>query len=338
MKKDAIQMTKNKFDTIKKDIIREIEKNDQIIIHRHQRPDPDAIGSQVGLAELIKENYPDKKVFTAGEDMDTLSFLDKMNPPTVTHYEEGALVIILDTANTPRIDGSEALAHNNKIIKIDHHPNDDAYGDIQWVDTNASSTSELISDLWLTFSDDLSLTAKGARHLYAGIVGDTNRFLYQSTSPKTMRLAAALMEKDFSPNQLNNEMNEISPETARLMAYVLENIKVSEHGVGSVILTAELLESFGLSDDDTHQIVSLPGSIQGVLNWGIFVQQAEGYFRCRLRSKGPVINDIAKEHHGGGHPLASGANAKDLEEVEEILAKFEQAAISFKAKDKAVDQ
>ena len=313
---------------VKKEILEKIEQADSIIIHRHQRPDPDAIGSQVGLSELIKTNYPDKKVFTAGVDIRTLNFLAKMNPPSLEDYE-GALVIILDTANAPRIDGKEALFYGETIIKIDHHPDEDQYGHIEWVDTTFSSTSEMIAELWVTFEDKLSLSDEGARHLYAGMVGDTNRFLYRGTSPKTMRLAAKLMEKDFSHTTLIETMNEMTPEVAKLTAYVLEHLNISKNGVASIILNDELLEEFGLTDEDTHQVVSVPGTIQGVLNWGIFVQQENGTFRCRLRSKGPIINEIAKEHRGGGHPLASGANAKDLEEVEEILAKFEKAAIEF---------
>ena len=324
-------MATDKFYTVKQEIISEIKKADKIIIHRHQRPDPDALGSQVGLAEFITTNFPDKIVYTAGENNRTLAFMAQMNPPAVADYED-ALVIITDTANSPRIDGAEALAHGNKIIKIDHHPDEDQYGDVEWVDSSASSTSEMITDLWLTFSDELSLSDEGARLLYAGVVGDTNRFLYQSTSPKTMRLVAELMEKDFSHTDLNNQMNEINPKVSKLIGYVLENLQVSENGVASIILTQEILNQFGLEDGDTHQVVSLPGSIAGVLNWGIFVQQKDGSFRCRLRSKGPIINEIAKEHNGGGHPLASGADAQDLAEIEKILGKFEQAAIDFKKK------
>lgn len=324
-------MATDEFYAVKKEIISEIKKADKIIIHRHQRPDPDAIGSQVGLAKLIAANFPEKTIYTAGEDNQSLAFLGSMNPPDVTDYED-ALIIITDTANAPRIDEADALIHGNKIIKIDHHPDEDQYGDIEWVDPTASSTSEMITDLWFTFSKDLALSDDAARLLYGGIVGDTNRFLYQSTSPKTMRLAAELMEKNFSHTDLNNQMNEINPKVSKLIGYILENLTVSENGVASIILTQEILNRFGLADEDTHQVVSLPGSIAGVINWGIFVQQADGSFRCRLRSKGPIINEIAKEHDGGGHPLASGANAKDLAEIDEILGKFEQAAIEFKKK------
>ncbi|MEG3015172.1 DHH family phosphoesterase, partial [Carnobacterium sp.] len=169
-------------------------------------------------------------------------------------------------------------------------------------------------------------TDEGARLLYAGIVGDTGRFLYPATTSHTLQVAAELMTYNFSATDLNNELNVMSPAVALLSGYVLQNIEVNELGVGRVILTKECLAEFGVADSETAAVVSLPGSIEGVLLWGIFVEQPEGYFRCRLRSKGPVINEIAKRHHGGGHPLASGANAKDLAEVAEIMSEFDEAA------------
>ena len=313
---------------IKKQILTEIKKWETIIIHRHERPDPDALGSQVGLAELIKTSFPEKTVYTAGVDNKTLAFMATMEVPADEDYED-ALVIVVDTANQPRVDDKRALDDPQRLIKIDHHPEEDKYGDIQWVETSASSCSEMITEFWQTFPEDLVLSDEGARLLYGGIVGDTNRFLYQSTTPQTMRLAAALMEKDFSSTALNNAMNEMGPKVAQLTGYVLEHLKVSDNGVAHIILTQEILDRYGLTDEETHAVVSLPGSIAGVYNWGIFVQQPDGTYRCRLRSKGPIINEIAKEHDGGGHPLASGANAQDLAEIETILEKFEQAAIDF---------
>lgn len=322
-------MNADKFYEIKREILTEIKKWNKIIIHRHERPDPDALGSQNGLAEIIKATFPEKTVFTAGENNLSLDYLNLMNEPTDADYKE-ALTIVVDTANQPRVDDKRALEIAECLIKIDHHPDEDQYGDIQWVDASASSCSEMITDFWHTFKDELTLNAEAARLLYAGIVGDTNRFLYQSTSPKTMRLAGELMEQDFSHTELNNHMIEMGPEVAKLTGYVLENLIVEDSGTAHIVLTQAILDHFNITDENTHKVVPLPGQIRGVLNWGIFVQQLDGQYRARLRSKGPIINEIAKEHGGGGHPLASGANAKDEAEIKEIVAKFEKAAIAFK--------
>lgn len=305
-------------------ILNEIKHYKTIIVHRHKRPDPDALGSQGGLVEILKASFPDKQILKAGGPVDGLQFLSEMDPVTAEDYKN-SLVIVTDTANSPRISGDDYTL-GGKLIKIDHHPNDEPYGDIVFVNTKASSCSEIIVDFYDYHKAELKLTDEGARLLYAGIVGDTGRFLYPATTSHTLQVAAELMTYNFSATDLNNELNVMSPAVALLSGYVLQNIEVNELGVGRVILTKECLAEFGVADSETAAVVSLPGSIEGVLLWGIFVEQPEGYFRCRLRSKGPVINEIAKRHHGGGHPLASGANAKDLAEVAEIMSEFDEAA------------
>ena len=96
-----------------------------------------------------------------------------------------------------------------------------------------------------------------------------------------------------------------------------------------MILSQELLSQYRIDDSETAAVVSLPGVIDEVLAWGIFVQQPEGYYRVRLRSKGPIINELAKKHHGGGHPLASGASAKDLAEVAEIYDEIKEICHAY---------
>ena len=153
-------------------ILEKIKAYDTIIIHRHQRPDPDAIGSQIGLKEILKTNFSDKKILATGINEPTLSWIAEMDEVPDNDYE-GALVIVTDTANTPRID-DDRYDKGDFLIKIDHHPNDDAYGDLLLVDTSASSASEIVTDWALTLG--LSLSDAAARVLYNGIVGDTGRF------------------------------------------------------------------------------------------------------------------------------------------------------------------
>ena len=304
-----------------------IEEWDTIIIHRHVRPDPDAIGSQCGLKEMIKANFPDKEVYAAGSSVLDLEYLDVMDQVPEDIYEN-ALVIVTDTANIKRIDGDNyRLA--KQWIKIDHHPLDDPYGEIEWVNTEASSCSEMIADLWLTLQDKIKMTPKAARLLYAGIVGDTNRFLYDATTPFTMRVAAELMAYPFSHTEVNDRMTAIKPHTSKLMGYALENFQLSDDGVGHIKLTQPLLKSLEVDDSETHGIVPLLGKIEGVEVWAVFVQQSDGEYRCRLRSKGAVINGVAANHGGGGHPLASGAHAKDEKELEQILAEMRKQVKNF---------
>lgn len=296
------------------EIFEKIKAYDTIIIHRHQRPDPDALGSQAGLRELIKHNFPTKKVLATGFDEPTLAWITTMDEVSDSDYD-GALVIVTDTANTPRID-DERYTKGDCLIKIDHHPNEDVYGDLLYVNTNASSASEIISDF--AFSTGLALSSEAARLLYSGIVGDTGRFLYPATSCKTFMIASKLREYDFDFSSLARQMDSISFKIAKLQGFVYDNLEVDDNGAARVILTQETMKKYNVTEAETSAIVGAPGRIDCVQSWAIFVEQVNGNYRVRLRSKTKVINEIAKRHDGGGHPLASGANSYSLEENEQI--------------------
>ena len=304
-----------------KEIMAAIKQYETIIIHRHQRPDPDAIGSQVGLAELLRASFPEKNIYQIGGPVEGLEFLAEMDVITDDVYR-GALVIVTDTANTPRISDAR-FSLGDQLIKIDHHPNDEPYGDLVWVNTNASSCSEIIVDFWQQHLAELTMTDNAARLLYAGIVGDTGRFLYPSTSAHTLAVAAQLRTFNFNAADLNRELDQMPLKVAKLAGYIYQNLEIDANGAARVILPQSILNSYDIVDSETAAIVSMPGKIEDVLSWAIFVEQPEGYYRVRLRSKGPIINTIAKKHHGGGHPLASGANARDTAEIEVIYQEIQ---------------
>lgn len=297
-----------------KTILAKIKAYDTIIIHRHMKPDPDALGSQVGLKEVITSNFPQKTVKVTGYNEPSLSWLAQMDDVSDKDYE-GALVIVVDTANRPRIDDQRYL-NGNFLIKIDHHPDEDHYGNLSYVDTKASSASEIITDFAL--QNQLKLSDQAARLLYAGILGDTGRFLYPATTSKTFIIASELLKYDFDFAALARQMDSFPYKIAKLQAYVFENLEIDKNGAARIILSQKILKKFNLTDAETSAIVSSPGKIDTVQVWAIFVEQADGHYRVRLRSKSTVINEVAKRHAGGGHPLASGANSYSLAENEDI--------------------
>lgn len=302
-------------------IIEKINAYDTIIIHRHQRPDPDALGSQGGLRALLRQRFPEKRILASGSDEPSLAYLTKMDKVLDSDYV-GALVIVTDTANTPRID-DQRYDRGDFLIKMDHHPNEDVYGDLVYVDTTASSASEIIVDF--AMETGLTLSDEAARLLYAGIIGDTGRFLYPATSSKTLALASKLREFDFDFATLSRQMDSFSFKIAQLQGYVFNHLEVDENGAARVNLTRDVMKRFDVTEAETSAIVGAPGKIDTIQSWAIFVEQADGTYRVRLRSKAVVINDIAKRHDGGGHPLASGANSYSLEENEQIYQEIKQA-------------
>ncbi|MCY9547591.1 DHH family phosphoesterase [Lysinibacillus xylanilyticus] len=313
---------------MKRQIIDTIASYETIIIHRHVRPDPDAYGSQQGLKELILANYPEKKVFAVGEHDESLSFL--ANPDNITDdiYDD-ALVIVTDTANTERVD-DQRYTKGKMIIKIDHHPNDDQYGDLLWVDTNASSCSEMIYELFEEGKQVANwiLSDASARLLFAGIVGDTGRFQFPSTTVKTFKIAGELITYNFDRNQIFDGMYEMEQKLLNLQGYIYQNFKMDEYGAAHIKLTKELLAEFNVVPSEASLLVGCLGSVKGICAWVVFIEEAD-QIRVRLRSKGPVINTLAKEFNGGGHPLASGATAYSWEEAERVITRLQEICKAY---------
>lgn len=311
-------------------IIEAIINYDTIIIHRHIRPDPDALGSQAGLKEIIKETFPEKEVYIVGEEDPSLTFLTRMQTIDDSAYKQ-ALAIICDTANTGRIDDSRyTLA--DKVIKIDHHPEVDQYGDIQWVDTTSSSTCEMIYDFYLKAkSKGFKLNDSAARLLYAGVVGDTGRFLFPSTTKRTFQFAADLVTYQFDRTNLYAGMYSERENIARLRGFILQNYKLSPNGVSSIKLTKDMLEEYDVAPIETGQLVGTFGDIKGICAWAVFVEE-EDSIRVRIRSKGPTINTIAEKYNGGGHPLASGATIYHWDDYENVMVDLEEVCQIYQTK------
>ncbi|AQY51321.1 DHH family protein [Listeria weihenstephanensis FSL R9-0317] len=305
---------------MKRAILDVMKKYETIIIHRHVRPDPDAYGSQMGLAAILKGNFPDKKVYCVGEGEPSLDFLGEVDRIEDSVYD-GALVVVCDTANTERIDDARYTL-GAELVKIDHHPNEDVYGDYVWVDTEASSCSEMIAAFVEEFPKELAMNEAAARLLYAGIVGDTGRFLFPNTTPKTLRYAADLVAFPFDRTEIFTKMYETPLNAVKLSGYILQNFQMSENGAAHIYINRALLEKFDVTPRDAAQLVNRIDSVIGIKAWILFIEDGD-IIRARVRSKKPVINGLAKEYRGGGHPLAAGATLESEAEIPEMVAKLE---------------
>ena len=308
------------------EIYQKITQYDTIILHRHTSPDPDALGSQAGLARSLKLQFPNKRILCAGEnDEGDLAWINHMDQVTEQDYE-GALVITTDTGNTARI-SNKLYSKGDFLIKIDHHPDVEPYADMSFVDDQAPAASQIVADFIIT--EKMPLTAEVAYPLYAGIVGDTGRFMYPETTDHTFKIAAKLAATGININEIARNISDVTFEQAKLQAEVLEYMKVDASGAAYAILTLDTLHKLGVDSEQASCTVSTPGRIKDIIAWNVFVEKPDGTFRVHYRSKGPVINELAAKHDGGGHALASGANAKDMAEVKQIFAELVQVTKEY---------
>ena len=176
---------------IKRELYRKIFKiikdYDEIVLARHIGPDPDAIASQIALRDSIKLTFPQKKVYAIGAGVSKFKYLGSLDKPDLTELKD-ALLIVLDVPNFFRVDGIEDLEYQ-AILKIDHHPQEDIIGDVDWTDEGMSSTCEMIANLIM--ETKLVMDQKIAENLYIGMVFDSDRFLLQNTSTETFKIGRA---------------------------------------------------------------------------------------------------------------------------------------------------
>lgn len=294
-----------------------IHQYDRIIIHRHLNPDPDAIGSQLGLKELIRYNFPHKEVYAVGNTAETLQWMGEMDRIHQNDYTN-SLVIIMDTANRPRID-DDRYVHGERLIKIDHHPLVDEYGDLALVYPEASSTCELITRMSQQYPSMLRMNHAAASLLYAGIVGDTGRFMFDNTTESTFESASFLMQYEVDLFKIHTTFNTLSFSMLKFQSYLLDHLNIDAPGIAWMFVTQEAIEEFGITEEETNAFVNLPSVLAEVYAWVMLVEQKDGTWRMRIRSKGPVINQLAAKYNGGGHSKASGANAANKDVINQFL-------------------
>lgn len=308
------------------DIIAKIEEYDKIAIFRHVFPDPDSYGSQRGLKSIIESTYPDKKVILQGEHSEGLSYIAEMDAPE--KLDKDTLAIIVDVSDAPRVD-NQSFNDCGYIIKIDHHkPYTEPYENLTWVDTNYASCSEMILDIYLSDMDKLKIGHEGRKALFAGIIGDTGRFLYLSNPTsifeKLSKITFDLETKEIYANMYRRQQSEL-----KFLGFIYSNYKTTENGVGYLKITYDDVVKYGLTSMKAARMVNALADTAGIINWHFFAEKEDGSIFCEFRSNGPRVNDIACKYGGGGHMLAAGATVASWDVVDNIIKDMDENCKEF---------
>ena len=294
-----------------------IKNHDVIIIHRHSNPDGDAMGSQLGLKHVLQTNFPDKKIYAVGDPAGRFSFMeDSVMDEISDEFYEGALAIVLDTSAKSLIsDDRYTLAE--QTLRIDHHIFVEDIADIDIDDTSFESCCGLVT--YLVREWGLEVDSKAAKALYTGIVTDSGRFYYDSTSPRTFDLASFLLSKGFNPAEIYSNLYVDTYENVRKRAEFVLSIKFSKNNVAYSYSDKERVAKLGMEAQSVSRgFVNTMGDLKGVDAWVNFTECEQGVL-CEIRSKNLNINQIAVAHGGGGHLKASGATLKDRQEAMQVL-------------------
>lgn len=235
----------------------------------------------------------------------------------------------MDVPNILRIDGVDFNLYKD-VIKIDHHPFEDKMGELEYVDEKACSTCELIGNVIL--NTKLALDEEVAKNLFLGIVSDSDRFLLSYTRKEVFKLVYEIISKtnlDFNPLYpllYQRPLNEV-----KFYGYLAENIKLTENGLGYIIIDMDTLKKYGVDTATPSNMINDFNYISELLAW-VFVTYDERneLYKFNIRSRGPIVNEVASKYNGGGHKFACGIKTTDKREIENVLKDLDKVCKKYK--------
>lgn len=310
-----------------KKLLEIIKKYDTIVIARHIGVDPDALCSQLALRDAIKLNFPDKKVVAVGTGSQKFTHIGKLDK---LEKFDNALLIVTDTPDRKRVD-SVLFSDFSYVVKIDHHPFVEDFGGLEIINDEASSTCEIIMELLMQMK--FTLDSSVAELLYMGLVSDSNRFLFDSSTSHMFSLIAYYLDKypfDLSSCYQKLYLRPLSE--VRLEGYISLNMTVTEHGLGYISITDEVIQKYEVDSASAGNMINNFNFIKEVLVWVTITEDVKNeQIRISIRSRGPVINHVAEKYKGGGHKFASGVRVKTMTEAMQIIDDLEQVLIEYQS-------
>ena len=304
------------------EIYKKISEYGTIIIHRHERPDGDAIGSQIGLREAIKQTFPYKKVLMAGDTNERFSFIGKMDDIKDSDYNQ-ALVIILDTGDDFLI-SDERYKLGRYLIRIDHHMFKNSFADLELIDSDEISCSTIIAKM--IFATKMRLNSAGARALYLGMVTDSGRFRYDGLTQETFEVAGKLIKYGFNYLDLYNNIYFEDLKIVKLRAELISKFVISPKGVAYLINTTEDIKKYDIDIFTVSRgMVNIMSGIRGIDVWANFTQDEDGQYIVELRCNSKYsVNGVATKFGGGGHKQASGCMIASYDDIKLVIAELEK--------------
>lgn len=302
---------------MEREVLNLVETYDSIIVARHKNPDLDAYGAQFGLFYALINKYPEKNIYVVGDD-NNLNFFESLSEVDIAERKK-SLVFILDTVAKQMLNEIDYLNYD-KLILVDHHQNlPDIDYDYYIRNTDASSTAEMIFTLLMKWN--IEVNKSSARALYMGIIGDTGRFMYSSTTARTLSIAGKLLNKDIDINEIHNLIYLENLENKKIKNIFFNSIEITEKNVAYRKNNQDFLDKYNLSPSFVSRgLIGQMAGIKEIPIWANFTYDKQiGKIVCEFRSRDYPVLEIAKKYGGGGHLYACGCSVNEWEEVDRII-------------------
>jgi bifunctional oligoribonuclease and PAP phosphatase NrnA len=326
------------------DLLKKIRLGNRFLLTSHINPDGDAIGSELGLARLLRSMGKGAVVWnrdpipTIYRPLPGSDRVHTGEEPPAGFPDRFDGIIVLECPSPDRTGLEQHLAAR-PIINIDHHLGNQLYGSVNWVDSAAPAVGEMVYRLAQGLK--LTLDPETASCLYLTLVTDTGGFRFSNATPAAFEAAAALVRDGAHPEQVSQWLYESQPlPVVRLIGEMLQTLQIHEDGrVATARLTPEMFDRVGASPGDSEGLIDFPRSIAGVEAVALIRQREDGTHKVSLRSRGEVdVEKIARHHGGGGHRNAAGFVLEgDGEEARQKVAEaLAEALVPAAAVDEVV--
>ncbi len=313
-----------------------LRQGQRFFIAGHLNPDGDSLGCTLAVTSLLERLGKTVYAYAApaiGNDLKFLPGLAKVHVGELPPNPDFDTVILLECSDRQRGGDLESvLGKATTLVNIDHHLVSDAYGHVNHIDSGASSTAEIIFQLFEESGDDALLpTPDEATCLYTGLVTDTGRFVHSNTTAEALRVASALVALGADVQKINQIIYFTkSYIELKLLGRALEKMEMRfDNKYSQIILTKRDFETFGATPAQTQGIVSQPTMIPGV-EISSLIKEEPDKISVNLRSRGNAdVSRIAQQFGGGGHARAAGfkVTGKTLSEVTDDLAEVVQHVV-----------
>lgn len=321
-----------------------IGSHQRFLLTSHIRPDCDALGSELGMAGVLRAVGKDVIIVNGQATPPNLQFIDPAHELKTLGVDVGPadlaaveVLMILDTSAWAQLGPMADVikASPARRVVLDHHVGEDALGAELFKDTTAEATGRLVADAATALG--VQLTPEMAMPLFAAVATDTGWFRFGSTTPITYRCAAALMEAGAKPAAIYNQLYE--QETLarlKLRGHILARVQSELDGrLVHTYVRSEDFAATGALPSDTEDAINLTLNVAGTLVAVILVEQPAGGFKISFRSRTPAVdcNQLAQQFQGGGHKAAAGGFIKEpfAEAQEKVLAAARQALLATRS-------
>ncbi len=300
-----------------RELMNRIKKYQNICIFGHVSPDGDCYGAQTAMKQFLKRTFKDKNVYILGTGFSkAIPFFGEMDQVS-DEIVKSSLAVVLDVSDLFRIE-DQRVTLCKEIVKIDHHINSDQqdYATVNISNTKACSACQMVGEFIL--ENGYLLDKEIAERIFMGMVTDTGRFQYLSSSKNTFYLLNKIMETNIDFQKIYDFLYESDEISIRAKGYISSNFKTYKN-IAYIILTKEELNNLNIDYNYASTMVNCLSMMKEYPIWATFCESNEGLIRVELRAKNYNVQQVAVKFGGGGHLCASGCRLNKLEDCQKVI-------------------